>query len=498
MPAKTATVVPGMVYIVGAGPGPADLLTLRALDRIQRAEVVVHDRLIAPDVLGLVPPQAERLYVGKASGHHAVAQSQIHALLVEHAGRGRRVVRLKGGDPHIFGRGGEEVQALQAAGLTFEVVPGVSASNGCAAAAGIPLTHRELAHSCTFLSGHLAHSDIESSSHFDWTALARPNQTRVFYMGVERLASIARMLISFGLPPDTPAAIVQDGTRPTQQVWAMGLAALAQQAPVYGPRPGLLIIGETVALSPHFKAKGPKAPTGVTGHPAAQANHFSAAERGSFYRVVAARRDMRHFRCGSQVDERVMQRVLQAAHLAPSVGLMQPWRFVRVVDARLRERIAELVDAERAATALALGARSEDFIRLKVEGIRECAELLVVVLAPDDGTVFGRRTLPQEMALCSVGCAVQNLWLAARAENLGLGWVSMFDPAALGRLLGLPEAAVALGVLCIGPVERFYEAPMLEAEDWRHGRPLSDMVYTDQWGQMGPLIASPSIDSNAE
>lgn len=152
MLAKAATVVPGMVYIVGAGPGPSDLLTLRALDRIKRAEVVVHDRLIAPDVLALVPERAERLYVGKASGHHAVAQSQIHALMVERSRQGRCVVRLKGGDPYIFGRGGEEVQALQAAGLTFEVVPGVSASNGCAATAGIPLTHRELAHSCTFLS----------------------------------------------------------------------------------------------------------------------------------------------------------------------------------------------------------------------------------------------------------------------------------------------------------------------------------------------------------
>lgn len=497
MPAEAAAAAPGMVYIVGAGPGPADLLTLRALDRIQRAEVVVHDRLIAPDVLALVPPQAERLYVGKASGHHAVAQSQIHALLVEHAHQGRRVVRLKGGDPYIFGRGGEEVQALQAAGLTFEVVPGVSASNGCAAAAGIPLTHRELAHSCTFLSGHLAEGDIHNSAHFDWTALARPNQTRVFYMGVERVASIARMLISHGLAPETPAAIVQDGTRPAQRVWAMGLAALAQQAPAYGPRPGLLIIGETVGLSPHFQpGHPPLAPADGSAHPPA-VNHFNAAERSSFYRVLAARRDMRHFKSGAQVDDRVMQRVLHAGHLAPSVGLMQPWRFVRVVDTGLRQRIAELVDCERGATAQALGPRADDFMRLKVEGVRECAELLVVVLAPDDGTVFGRRTLPQEMALCSVGCAVENLWLATRAENLGLGWVSMFDPAALARLLGLPETAVALGVLCIGPVESFYEAPMLEAEYWRHGRPLSDMVYKDQWGQTAPLVASPSIDSNA-
>ncbi|MDE2253921.1 MAG: uroporphyrinogen-III C-methyltransferase [Betaproteobacteria bacterium] len=281
MPVEASRSRHGMVYIVGAGPGPADLLTLRALDRIQRAEVVLHDRLIAPDVLALLPPQAERLYVGKALGHHAVAQAQIHALLIEQARMGRCVVRLKGGDPHIFGRGGEEVQALQAAGLSFEVVPGVSASNGCASAAGIPLTHRELAHSCTFLSGHLAQGDIDSGANLDWAALARPRQTRVFYMGVERVASIARRLIAHGLAPDTPAAIVQDGTRPSQRVWAMGLEALVEQAPPYGPRPGLLIIGETVALSPHFVAAvaASLSPGAKASQPREQADHFSGTGR---------------------------------------------------------------------------------------------------------------------------------------------------------------------------------------------------------------------------
>lgn len=470
-----------MVHIVGAGPGPADLLTVRALDRIQRADVVIHDRLIASDVLALVPPRAERLGVGKARGHHAVEQTEIHRLLVEHARRGRRVVRLKGGDPFIFGRGGEEMQALQAANLAFEVVPGVSASNGCAATAGIPLTHRELAHSCTFLSGHLASGDLETSSHFDWPALARPNQTRVFYMGMAGIRSIARMLISHGLPADTPAAVVQDGTRPTQRVWAMGLSELVDHAPAYGPQPGLLIIGETVALSPHFRP-GQLPPTCGS----RDVSHFSAAERDIFYRVLAARRDMRHFRRDARIDEGVLHRVLQAAHRAPSVGLMQPWRFIRVLDAELRQGIAELVERERIATAHALGGRSEEFLRLKVEGVRDCAELLVVALAPDDGTIFGRRTLPQEMALCSVGCAVENLWLAARAENLGLGWVSMFDPAALGSLLDLPAGALPVGVLCIGPVEDFYPAPMLETEQWRHGRSLNEMLYTDRWGRAEP------------
>ena len=239
----------GFVYIVGAGPGPLDLMTLRALDRLRRAEVVVHDRLIAQEVLDCIPESAERVYVGKALGNHAVPQSGIHDLLVFHARQGKRVVRLKGGDPYVFGRGGEEVQALQAAGVAFEVVPGVTAASGCSAAAGIPLTHRDLASSCIFLPSHLA----DDSANTDWAALAKPGQTRVFYMGVQRLALIAEQLISHGLPSNTPAAIVRDGTRSTQEVWACPLSQLVALAPAYGPRPGLLIIGETVQLSPEFQ-----------------------------------------------------------------------------------------------------------------------------------------------------------------------------------------------------------------------------------------------------
>lgn len=241
----------GFVSIVGAGPGPVDLMTLRALDRLQRAEVVVHDRLISPDVLARVPAGAQRLYVGKALGDHSVPQAGIHALLVQHARAGQRVVRLKGGDPYVFGRGGEEVQALQAEGIAFEVVPGVTAASGCSAAAGIPLTHRDLSASCVFLPGHLADDD---ATH-DWAALARPGQTRVFYMGIQRLPHIAERLMAHGLSPDTPAAIVRDGTRPSQTVLACPLHRLVQVAPAYGPQPGLLIIGETVQLSPHFQTQ---------------------------------------------------------------------------------------------------------------------------------------------------------------------------------------------------------------------------------------------------
>lgn len=246
----------GFVSIVGAGPGPVDLMTLRARDRLQRAEVVMYDRLITPEVLALIPEAAERVYVGKALGNHSVPQTGIHALLVQHARMGRRVVRLKGGDPYVFGRGGEEVQALEAAGIAYEVVPGVTAASACSAAAGIPLTHRDLAASCVFLPGHLADDDAMH----DWAALAKPGQTRVFYMGLQRLPQIAQQLIAHGLAPDTPAAIVRDGARASQTIIATGLRDLVSRAPGYGPQPGLLIIGETVQLSPDFQPQAQRVP----------------------------------------------------------------------------------------------------------------------------------------------------------------------------------------------------------------------------------------------
>lgn len=210
---------------------------------------------------------------------------------------------------------------------------------------------------------------------------------------------------------------------------------------------------------------------------------FDDAERAAVYRAIALRRDTRHFKRGQVVPQDQLLRLLQALHQAPSVGLMQPWRVIRITDAALRERIAALVEAERQATALALGERGAEFLRLKVEGLRDCAELLALVLPPDDGTVFGRRTLPREMALCSAGCAVQNLWLAARAENLGMGWVSMVEPAPLADLLRLPAGAQPLGLLCLGPVAHFYEAPMLEQQGWRQGRPLAELLMDNHWNE---------------
>ena len=208
---------------------------------------------------------------------------------------------------------------------------------------------------------------------------------------------------------------------------------------------------------------------------------FSEEERESVYRVIAARRDIRHFKSDTPIDPDVLLRLLSAAHQAPSVGLMQPWQFIRITDADLRCDIATLVEQERQRTAEAMDERQDEFLSLKVEGIRECAELLVVALAPDDGTVFGRRTLPREMAISSVACAIQNLWLASRAENLGMGWVSMFDPAALSALLEMPEQALPMAVLCLGPVDSFYREPMLEQSGWREGKPLSSLLSENGW-----------------
>ncbi|SDS08243.1 cob(II)yrinic acid a,c-diamide reductase [Halopseudomonas litoralis] len=209
---------------------------------------------------------------------------------------------------------------------------------------------------------------------------------------------------------------------------------------------------------------------------------FSATERDAVYRVIRERRDMRHF-SGGTVEPELLGRLLQAAHQAPNVGLMQPWRFIRIQDADLREQIAQLVEQERRRTAEVLGERKAQFLELKVEGIRECAELLVAAL-PDgrERHVFGRRTLP-EMDLASLACAIQNLWLAARAEGLGMGWVSLFDPQALGELLRLPSDARAVAVLCLGPVHAFYERPMLVEEGWATERPLSELLFTNHWGE---------------
>ena len=207
---------------------------------------------------------------------------------------------------------------------------------------------------------------------------------------------------------------------------------------------------------------------------------YSETERAAIYRAINERRDMRHF-LPDPVDAAVLARILQAAHHAPSVGFMQPWRFIRITDIALRKNIHALVEQERRATAVALDEREDEFMKLKVEGVLDCGELLVVALMDRrEKHIFGRRTLP-EMDLASVSCAIQNLWLAARAEGLGVGWVSLFEPVALKTLLHMPEGSHPVAILCVGHVEKFYEQPMLAEEKWATRADLATLVAENCW-----------------
>lgn len=236
----------GIVYLVGAGPGDPELLTLKAARLLAEAEVVVHDRLVGPGVLDLANPAAERVYVGKERANHFMRQTEINELLVRRGRRGQRVVRLKGGDPLIFGRGGEEIEALLEAGVPFEVVPGVTAAAGCAAAAAIPLTHRDHARGLVLVTGHTR--DGEPEPH--WPALCQPGQTLAFYMGHKALDRLCARLVAHGLPPDLPAALIENGTLPGQRVARATLATLAAEVAAAPPTgPALLIVGKVAAFA---------------------------------------------------------------------------------------------------------------------------------------------------------------------------------------------------------------------------------------------------------
>ena len=215
-----------------------------------------------------------------------------------------------------------------------------------------------------------------------------------------------------------------------------------------------------------------------------QSERYSDAEIAALWRVLRERRDMRHFvpaADAAPLPDGLIKRLVLAAHLAPSVGFMQPWRFIRISDRALREKLHAQVEAERLRTARALPTRNEEFLTVKIEGILDCAELLVITMMPGrEKHIVGRRTLP-EMDIASVGCAIQNMWLAARAEGIGLGWVSFFDPEALSGLLGLPPGSRPLGILCIGQVPAFYPRPMFEDAGWGQRLEIDQVLFENYW-----------------
>ncbi|TPG10218.1 uroporphyrinogen-III C-methyltransferase [Rhodanobacter glycinis] len=252
----------GSVVLVGAGPGDPGLLTLRALRALNEADVILHDRLVSAEVLDLARRDAERIEVGKQAGYHHTTQDGIHALLLRHAQAGRRVVRLKGGDPFVFGRGGEELEFLREQGIPYEVVPGITAAVACAAYAGVPLTHRDHAQSVRFVTAHCQ----SSRDTLDWTALAQERQTLAVYMGVAELGGLRARLIEHGRAPSTPFALIENGSRPDQRVITGTLANLAERAAFHAVHsPALLILGEVAALATSLAWFG-QPPLGATVH----------------------------------------------------------------------------------------------------------------------------------------------------------------------------------------------------------------------------------------
>ncbi|WP_408646890.1 uroporphyrinogen-III C-methyltransferase [Vibrio aphrogenes] len=253
-PFSKSRLMAGQVALIGAGPGDAELLTIKALSYLQQADVVLYDYLVSDDIMALIPDSTILVCVGKRAGHHSVPQEKTNQLLIDFAQQGYKVARIKGGDPFMFGRGGEELEVLARAGIGFEVIPGITAAAGATAYAGIPLTHRDYAQSAMFITGHLQ----SEHDHMDWTTLARGKQTLVIYMGLMKSSYIQQQLMDHGRHIDTPIAIIERGTQRQQKVLIgklTDLATLAQQA----ESPALIVVGEVVQLAEQLAWFGPKA-----------------------------------------------------------------------------------------------------------------------------------------------------------------------------------------------------------------------------------------------
>lgn len=521
----------GKITLVGIGPGGLEHMTGAAREAIALADTVIgyttYIRLVEDLLHGkqvIKKPMTEEL------------ERAVEALAL--AREGRQVALISSGDAGVYGMAGPTFEVLFQAGWTpsqevaVEVVPGTSALNACAALVGAPLTHDFCAISLSDLltPWPVIARRLSAAAAADFViALYNPKSGRRTGQIVE-----AQRLLLLERKPDTPVAIVKSAYRSKQSVEFTTLAQMAEcdigmlATVLVGNsntilRDGLMVTprgyaekydiagggaktGERAGRSlssglegwlAEIRAGGEHAETLAARYrlpveylrqalelpllpPAAVAQRYSEVERAAIYRTIFERRDMRHF-SAEPMPEGVLERLIEAAHHAPSVGYMQPWRFLHITDAALRLRIHALVEEERQATAAALPSRNDEFQQVKIEGILDCAELLVAVLMPGrEQHIIGRRTLP-EMDLASVACAIQNMWLAARAEGMGLGWVSFFDPAALGQLLALPEGARAVGILCLGPVPEFYPRPMFEDAGWGQRLPVAEILFENRW-----------------
>lgn len=492
------------VSIVGAGPGDPGLLTLKAADRLRAADVVLYDALVSPEILALVPDTSECISVGKRRGKHIAKQEDIHALLVTHARAGKRVVRLKGGDPFLFGRGCEEVEALAAAGIPAEVVPGVTSALAAPAAAGIPVTHRELAGAVVIATGHDAARGAEGPARdaVRWKAIAESGHTVVVMMGLAELPRIAASVRESGRPGTTPVAVVASGTTPRQRVALGTLDDIEARVRAAGlEAPAVIVIGEVARFARVTEPVAHAAdgsthvspPVDVPPAPSARRHAFPTADRDAVYRAIHTRRDVRAY-LPDPVPPDVLARVLDAAHHAPSVGFMQPWDFVLVHASQARHAAYDHVRAvsEAAATRYP-DDRGATYRALKLQGILDAPVNVVVTCDPTRGgpDVLGRPTIP-ETDTYSTCLAVQNLWLAARAEGLGVGWVSLYEPAAIRAILGIPDHVQVIAWLTLGwPVE-LPDEPMLARVGWRQRLSLDTLVHRDRWGTGASVSADVS------